>query len=62
MGECGDSGEALRLLLELLPDEIRVLGRDHPNVLTTRHNIAFWTDKGRDRAEALRLYQEVGKK
>jgi hypothetical protein len=22
----------------------RVLGRDHPDTLTTRHNLAFWTE------------------
>ena len=32
--------EALRLFRELLPDMERVLGRDHPDTLTTRNNIA----------------------
>ena len=33
---CGYSGK-------LLPDQERVLGPDHPGVLNTRHNIAYWT-------------------
>jgi hypothetical protein len=39
-GKNGDAGEALRLFKELLPDQERVLGRDHPNTLSTRKNIA----------------------
>ena len=38
----------LRLFSELLPDRERVLGRDHPDTLTTRHNIASWTGKTGD--------------
>ena len=30
----------LRLFRELLPDQERVLGPDHPDTLTTRNNIA----------------------
>jgi hypothetical protein len=37
-------GDAVRLYRELLPDRIRVLGRDHPDVLTTRGNIAALTE------------------
>jgi hypothetical protein len=33
---------ALQLFRELLPDRVRVLGPDHPDVLATRHNIASW--------------------
>ena len=32
--ECGDAAQALRLLRELLPDMVRVLGPDHPHTLT----------------------------
>ncbi|MGC1720598.1 MAG: NACHT domain-containing protein, partial [Isosphaeraceae bacterium] len=32
-GEVGEAREALRLYRELLPDQERVLGRDHPNTL-----------------------------
>ena len=33
---------------ELLPDQERVLGRDHPDTLTTRNNIAHWTGETGD--------------
>ena len=47
--------EALRLFPELLPDQERVLGRDHPDTLNTRSNIASWTGEVGD-ARALRLF------
>ena len=46
---------ALRLFTALLPDRERVLGRDHPATLSTRHNIASWTGAVGDAREALRL-------
>jgi len=30
---------------KLLPDLVRVFGRDHPDVLTTRNNIAALTER-----------------
>ena len=39
----GDAREGLRLSRALLPDQERVLGRDHPDTLATRNNIAHWT-------------------
>ncbi|MCP2365842.1 hypothetical protein HD597_012946 [Nonomuraea thailandensis] len=30
-------------LAALLPIRERVLGADHPDTLTTRHNLAYWT-------------------
>ena len=39
---------ALRLFAELLPDQERVLGRDHPDTLRTRNNIATWTGRAGD--------------
>ena len=35
------------------------LGPDHPDTLTTRHNIAFWTGEVGDAREALRLFTEL---
>ena len=55
----GDAREALRLFTELLPDQERVLGRDHPDTLTTRNNIAHWTGEVGDAREALRLFTEL---
>ena len=37
----------------------RVLGADHPDVLTSRSNIAVWTGECGNRAEALRLAWEL---
>ena len=45
----------MRLFAELLPDMERVPGRDHPNTLRTRDNIAAWTGEVGDAREALRL-------
>jgi tetratricopeptide (TPR) repeat protein len=58
-GYCGDAAGALRLSLELLPDQERVLGPDHPVTLATRGNIAFWTGERGDAARALRLFREL---
>ena len=35
------------------------LGPDHPDTLTTRHNIAYWTGEVGDAREALRLFTEL---
>ncbi|MGO9815125.1 MAG: tetratricopeptide repeat protein [Isosphaeraceae bacterium] len=49
----------MRLLHALLPDQERVLGRDHPDTLRNRNNIAFWTGRVGDAREALRLFTEL---
>ncbi len=49
----------MRLSRALLPDMERVLGRDHPDTLTTRNNIASWTGRVGDAREALRLFTEL---
>ena len=36
-----------------------MLGRDHPDVLVTRNNVAAWTGENGDSAEALRLFREL---
>ncbi len=58
-GECGDVQEALRLSRELLPDQERILGADHPYTLTTRANIAVFAGECGDLREALRLSREL---
>ncbi|MGH8593742.1 MAG: tetratricopeptide repeat protein, partial [Gammaproteobacteria bacterium] len=35
-GQAGEAREALRLFRELLPDQMRVLGADHPNTINAR--------------------------
>lgn len=42
-GKNGDLEGALRLPQELLPDQERVPGSDHPGTLTSRSDIAGWT-------------------
>ena len=49
----------LRLAEELLPHQVRVLGPGHPDVLTARSNIAYWTGQCGDAAGALRLAEEL---
>jgi hypothetical protein len=51
----GDSGNALREGLRLLPDLLRVIGSSHPDTLNTRGNIAEWTGMSGDPAAALAL-------
>ena len=51
--------EALRLCAELLPEQERALGRDHPITLTTRGRIAYFTGEMGDVREALRLFAEL---
>jgi tetratricopeptide (TPR) repeat protein len=59
LNSLGRASEAVRLYRELLPDQERVLGPDHPDILVTRRNIAFWTGECGEPAEALRLYREL---
>ncbi|GFJ85116.1 hypothetical protein Phou_092960 [Phytohabitans houttuyneae] len=40
-GEAGDPAGAAHAFEELLADNLRVLGPDHPDTLTTRGNIAY---------------------
>jgi hypothetical protein len=37
----------------------RIAGRDHPDTLTTRNNVAYLTGAAGDAAGALRLFREV---
>ncbi len=53
----GDSRAALELFEGLLPDQLRVLGADHPDALTTRNNIAGWTGEVGDSRAALELFE-----
>jgi tetratricopeptide (TPR) repeat protein len=55
-GNYHESGPLFRRCLEM---EEATLGRDHPNTLTTRNNIASWTGRVGDSREALRLFSEL---
>ena len=55
----GNPEEALWLYRELLLDQERVLGKDHPSSLLTRSNIAICTGAVGDVAGELRLLQQL---
>ncbi|HMW19253.1 MAG TPA: tetratricopeptide repeat protein, partial [Accumulibacter sp.] len=57
--ESGQPAAALALFQALLPDQARVLGAEHPDVLTTRNNIAVWTGESGQPAAALALFQAL---
>jgi hypothetical protein len=44
------------LFAALLPDRVQVLGPEHPDTLTTRSNLAFWTGAAGDAAGARELF------
>jgi tetratricopeptide (TPR) repeat protein len=58
-GEAGDPAAALTKYRELLDAQMRVLGPDHPNTLTTRSNLAAWTGEAGDPAGALNQFREL---
>jgi hypothetical protein len=37
--------EAIGQSRQLLEDQARLLGPDHPDTLTTRNNLAYWQEK-----------------
>ena len=55
----GDAAGALKALQALLPDRERVFGKDHPDTLTTRNNLAYWTGETGDAAEAVEAFQAL---
>ena len=58
-GQLGSYTRALQHATEELSYRRRLQRPDHPDVLTTRANIAFWTGQCGDAAAALRLYREL---
>lgn len=43
-GVAGDAAGVAALFVELLDDQLRVLGPNHPDTLTTRDNLDYWRD------------------
>ena len=43
--QAGDAAAARDLFAELLPVRKRVSGPEHPDTLTTRRSLAYWTEK-----------------
>ncbi|MEU0391869.1 tetratricopeptide repeat protein, partial [Streptomyces sp. NPDC006208] len=58
-GEAGDAAGAARAFAELLDDELRVLGPDHPATLGTRHNSIWWRGQAGDAAGAAAAFEQV---
>lgn len=54
-GEAGDTDGAAIAYAELLPDTLRVMGRDHPDTLAVRCDFAYWRGGGGRRREYDRL-------
>jgi hypothetical protein len=44
VGQAGNWAEAVRLYQDLIPDQTRILGPDHPDTLRSRSNLA-WAEK-----------------
>lgn len=59
IGQNGDTGGALVLLQEILPDLERVLGPHHRNTLIARANIAMLIGRSGHAATARQLYESV---
>jgi len=57
LAELGRVDEAIGLFEMLLADQIRVLGADHPDTLTTRNNIASWYGRAGRVDEAIGLFE-----
>jgi len=58
-GEAGDPAGAAHALQELLTDQIRILGPDHPDTLTTRNNLAEYRAQAGDPESALATFREL---
>ncbi|WP_371479549.1 protein kinase [Kitasatospora sp. NBC_00315] len=58
-GVDGEPAEAVRLLVELLPDFARVLGPADPRTLRTCHDLALWLARSGEPGEAAALLREI---
>ena len=59
LGAAGDPADALSRLRELLPDCLRVLGKNHPDTLNVRSRLAFWRGVTGDLAGAAAAFDEL---
>jgi hypothetical protein len=55
----GDPAGAAAAYEALLTDYLRVLGPDHPDTLTTRHDLAHWRGTAGDPAGAAAAYEAL---
>ena len=58
-GPAGDLGRAVPLFEQTLSDTARVLGKDHPDTLTARNNLAYAHQSAGDLARAIPLYEQT---
>ncbi|MGI5197121.1 tetratricopeptide repeat protein [Streptomyces sp. CA-288835] len=59
VGEAGQRREAARLLAEVVPDYVRVLGSDRPETPMARNDHVYYLGEAGERAEAARLLAEM---
>ncbi|GAA0903506.1 hypothetical protein Vau01_121580 [Virgisporangium aurantiacum] len=59
LGEAGLFQPAITALQQLLADQLRVLGLDHPDTLTTRNNLARWRGKAGNPAGAAAAFEQL---
>ncbi len=48
LGRAGRVEAAVQQVELLLPDQLRALGPDHPDTLTTRNDLALWRKRGQE--------------
>jgi hypothetical protein len=60
LGEAGEPALAAAQYRHLLTDAVRILGPDHPDILTTRANLADMVGEAGQPAQATDEYREVG--
>ncbi|MFF4472283.1 tetratricopeptide repeat protein [Streptomyces sp. NPDC001599] len=59
LSETGDLAGALEISEQLLAERVRALGPDHPQVLTTRHNLANLRGRAGDAAGAADAFERL---
>ena len=59
LGEAGLVVPAGNYFADLHADALRVLGPDHPDTLTTRHNLARWRGQAGDPAGAAAMFEAL---
>ncbi|WP_228180172.1 tetratricopeptide repeat protein [Streptomyces anulatus] len=59
LSEIGDLAGAVEVSEQLLADRLQALGEDHPQVLTTRHNLAILRGRAGDAAGAAEALERL---
>ncbi|WP_344174721.1 tetratricopeptide repeat protein, partial [Pilimelia columellifera] len=54
-----DPDGAAAAMEQLLADQVRVLGADHPHTLTTRHSLARWRGEAGDHGGAAAAMEQL---